>query len=78
MLILRQISHELLSAIYSQTDIRGVLQSPSLVCLFEGADLKGVFVPEGYPDVGPVHEKTPAVIPTVLHNYSMPQPTGLL
>jgi hypothetical protein len=61
--ILRQISHELLSAIYSQTDIRRVLQSPSLICLFEGTDLKGAFVPEGYPDVGPIHGKTPAVIP---------------
>jgi hypothetical protein len=63
--ILRQISHELLSAIYSQTDIRGVLQSPSLICLFEGTELKGAFVPEGYPDVGPIHGKTPAVIPSL-------------
>lgn len=61
--ILRQISHELLSAIYSQTDIRGILQSPSLICLFEGTDLKGAFVPEGYPILGPIHGKTPAVIP---------------
>lgn len=61
--ILRQISHELLSAIYSQTDVRGILQSPSLICLFEGAELKGAFVPEGYPDMGPIHGKTPAVIP---------------
>lgn len=61
--ILRQISHELLSAIYSQTDVRGILQSPSLICLFEGTELKGAFVPEGYPDMGPIHGKTPAVIP---------------
>lgn len=60
--ILRQISHELLSAIYSQTDIRGMLQSPSLICLFEGTDLKGAFAPDGYPNLGPIHGKTPAVI----------------
>jgi hypothetical protein len=39
--ILRQISHEILSAIYSRTDIRQHFQSPSLICLFEGTDLKG-------------------------------------
>lgn len=60
--ILRQISHELLSAIYSQTDIRRMLQSPSLICLFEDIHLKGAFVPDGYPTLGPIHGKTPAVI----------------
>lgn len=60
--ILRQISHELLSAIYSQTDIRRMLQSPSLICLFEDTDLKGAFVPDGYPNLGPIHGKTPVVI----------------
>jgi hypothetical protein len=60
--ILRQISHELLSAIYSQTDIRRMLQSPSLICLFEDTDLKGAFVPDGYPNLGPIHGRTPAVI----------------
>lgn len=61
--ILRQISHELLSAIYSQTDLRGILQPPSLICLFDGTDLKGAFVPEGYPNIGPIHGKTPGSIP---------------
>lgn len=60
--ILRQISHELLSSIYSQTDVSQRFYLPSLVCIFNGTDLKGAFVPEEYPDVGPIHGKTPAVI----------------
>jgi hypothetical protein len=60
--ILRQISHELLSAIYSQTDIRNSLYLPSLVCLFDGTALKGAFVPEGYPNIGTVHGKNPGVV----------------
>ena len=64
--ILRQISHELLSAIYSQTDIRGMLQSPSLICLFEERDLRGAFVLAGYPILGPIDGKTPAIVP-LLH-----------
>jgi hypothetical protein len=60
--LMRQIAHELLSAIYSQTDARDVIYLPSLVCLFVGSELKGAFVPEGYPNIGPVHGKTPAVI----------------
>lgn len=60
--ILRHISHELLSAIYSQTDVREVVYLPSLVCIFEGTNLKGACVPEGYSRIGPVHGKTPAVI----------------
>jgi hypothetical protein len=60
--LMRQIAHELLSAIYSQTEARDVIYLPSLVCLFVGSELKGAFVPEGYPDIGPVHGKTPAVI----------------
>jgi hypothetical protein len=61
--ILRQISHELLSAIYSQTDVRQSIYLPSLVCIFEGTELKCACIPEEYPAMGPVHGKTPAVIP---------------
>jgi hypothetical protein len=60
--LLRQISHELLSAIYSQTDVREVIYLPSLVCIFEGTTLKGACVPEGYSRIGPVHGKAPAVV----------------
>ena len=60
--ILRQISHELLSAIYSQTDVRQAIYLPSLVSIFEGTDIKCVCVPEGYSDVGLVYDKAPAVI----------------
>lgn len=60
--LLRQISHELLSAIYSQTDVREIIYLPTLVCFFEGTNLKGACVPEGYSRIGPVHGKTPAVI----------------
>lgn len=60
--LLRQISHELLSAIYSQTDVGEVIYLPSLVCIFEGTNLKGACVPAGYPNIGPVHGKNPAVI----------------
>jgi hypothetical protein len=60
--LLRQISHELLSAIYSQTDVREVIYLPSLVCIFEGTILKGACMPEGYSNIGPVHGKTPAVV----------------
>jgi hypothetical protein len=68
--ILRQISNELLSAIYSQTDIRGILQSPSLISLFDGTRLMGAFVPEGYPDVGAIYGKTPAVIPPLGQSFA--------
>jgi hypothetical protein len=61
--LLRQISHELLSAIYSQTDVRECFYLTSLVCTFRGTELLGAFVPEGYVNIGPVHGKTPAVIP---------------
>jgi len=61
--MLRQISHELLSAIYSQTDVRQSIYLPSLVCIFDGTDLKGACIPEEYPAMGPVHGKAPAVIP---------------
>lgn len=61
--ILRQIAHEMLSAIYSQTDVRECFYLPSLVCIFHGEQLHGAFVPEGYPDIGPVHGKQPAVVP---------------
>lgn len=60
--LLRQISHELLSAIYSQTDVGEVIYLPSLVCIFEGANLKGACIPEGYSRIGPVHGRAPAVI----------------
>jgi hypothetical protein len=60
--LLRQISHELLSAIYSQTDVRTAIYLPSLVCIFEGTNLKGACVPEGYPTIGPVHGKEPAIV----------------
>lgn len=60
--ILRQNSHELLSAIFSQTDVREVINLPSLVRIFEGTDLKAASVPEGYSRIGPVHGKMPAVI----------------
>lgn len=60
--LLRQIAHELLSAIYSQTDVRELIYLPSLVCIFKNTDLKGAYIPEGYPTIGPVHGKTPAVI----------------
>lgn len=60
--LLRQISHELLSAIYSRTDVRDVICPPCLVCIFEGTNLKGACVPEGYPSVGAVYGKNPAVI----------------
>lgn len=60
--LLRQISHELVSAIYSQTDVREFIYLPSLVCIFENAVLKGACVPEGYPVIGQVQGKTPAVI----------------
>lgn len=60
--LLRQISHELLSAIYSQTDVREFIYLPSLVCIFEGTNLKGACVPEGYSRIGSVHGKTLAVI----------------
>jgi hypothetical protein len=66
--ILRQIAHELLSAIYSQTDIRNGLYIPSLVCLFEGSELKDAFVPDDYPTVGPVHGKTPGVVQRPNHS----------
>ena len=60
--LLRQVSHELLSAIYSQADAREFIYLPSLVCIFEGTNLKGACVPEGYSRIGLVHGKTPAVI----------------
>ena len=60
--LLRQISHELLSAIYSQTDVREVIYLPSLVCIFDGTKLESACVPEGYPNIGPVYGKSPAVI----------------
>jgi hypothetical protein len=61
--ILRQISHELISAVYSQTDIRECLYLPALVCIFRGTELQRAFVPEEYPDMGPVYGKAPGVIP---------------
>lgn len=62
MALLRQISHELLSSIYSQTDVRESIYLPTLVCIFEGTNLKGACVPEGYSRIGTVHGKQPAVI----------------
>lgn len=61
--LLRQIAHEMLCAIFSQTDIRSHVEPPCLVCLFDGTSLRGAFVPEGYPDVGPVYGRRPGVIP---------------
>lgn len=61
--ILRQISHELFSAIYTQTDIRECFYLPALVCTFRGTELQGAFVPEGYPNIGPIHGRSPAEIP---------------
>jgi hypothetical protein len=60
--ILRQISHELLSSLYSQIEVLKRIYLPSLVCTFNGTDLLGAFVPEGYPDMGLIYGKTPGVI----------------
>lgn len=60
--LLRQISYELLSAIYSQTDVKELIYVPSLVCIFAGTNLKGAFVPEDYPTIGAVHGKNPTPI----------------
>jgi hypothetical protein len=60
--LLRQISHEMLSAIFSQTDVRKIVYLPSLVCLFEGEVLKGAFVPEDYPPMPAVHGKPPGTM----------------
>jgi transcriptional regulator with XRE-family HTH domain len=60
--IMRQMAHELLSAIHSQTDVGARFYLPSLICQFKGEELMGAFVPEEYPNVGPVHGKTPGVI----------------
>jgi len=61
--ILRQISHELLSAIWSQSDIRELFDLPSLVCMFRGTELQGVFVPEGYPELGFIYGHRATVVP---------------
>lgn len=61
--LLRQVAHELLSALYSQTDLRAHGELPCLVCHFEGTSLLGAYVPEGYPDIGPVYGRRPAVVP---------------
>jgi hypothetical protein len=60
--ILRQIAHEMRSAIYSQTDIRECFYLTGLVCIFHGTQLQGAFVPQGYPNIGPVHGRQPAVV----------------
>lgn len=60
--ILRQIAHEMLSAIYSQSDVREYLYLPSLVCIFDGDVLKGSLVPEKYPYVGEVYGARPVVV----------------
>lgn len=63
--MLRQIAHELFSAIYSNTDIAAILTPPpGLVCRFDGTSLQGAFEPPNY--VRPsktVYGRTPAVIP---------------
>jgi hypothetical protein len=61
--ILRQIAHEMLSAMWSQSDIRESVYLPTLVCTFRGVEFQGAYVPESYPDVGPINGKMPAVIP---------------
>jgi hypothetical protein len=58
--ILRQVAHELLSAIWWFMD-RGV-HLPTLVCKFEGASLQAAFVPEAYPNIGPVYGVAPTVV----------------
>ena len=60
--LLRQIGHEMLSAVWSQTDIRDAVYIPSLVCCFRSGEMLGAFVPEDYPDVGLVNGKKPAAI----------------
>jgi hypothetical protein len=57
--ILRQIAHKMLSALFSQSDLRTHIDPPSLVCLFKAGEMKGAFVPEDYPDIGPIYG-TPA------------------
>lgn len=64
--LLRQIGHEMLSAIWSQTDIRDAVYIPSLVCCFRGTAMLGAFVPEDYPDIGLVNGKRPGVIRRVI------------
>jgi hypothetical protein len=58
--VLRQVAHELLSAIWWFVDPRVHLSS--LVCKFEGTSLRAAFVPELYPNVGPVYGVTPTVV----------------
>ena len=57
------IAHELLCAIYSQTNTLSLAELPCLVCLFSETSLRGVYVPEGYPDVGPVYGRRPEIVP---------------
>lgn len=60
--ILRQIAHEMLSAIWSQSYIRELVDLPTLVCTFRGTELLGAFVPGGYPDLGPIYGRAPAIV----------------
>lgn len=62
--ILRQIAHELLSAIYSQSDIKNYIwPPPSLICIFDGDGLEGVYMPDGYVAPGKVNGKVAVSVP---------------
>ena len=62
--MLRQIAHEMLSAIFSQTNIQSMINPPpTVICLFDGNELKGVFAPPGYQSLGKVYGRDPEVVP---------------
>jgi len=60
--ILRQVAHELLSTIYSQSDVGNTVYPPTLVCLFRDTTLTNVVVPEDYPKSGPIYGLQPTVV----------------
>jgi hypothetical protein len=60
--LLRQISHELLSAIFSNSHVGALGPPPTLIVLFDGTKFGGAFVPKGYPALDPIHGQVPIEI----------------
>jgi hypothetical protein len=63
--LLRQISHEMLSSIYSATDIKHAAPLPTLICFFNGTEMQSACVPMGYPSLGvnnQINGKLPAQV----------------
>lgn len=60
--ILRQISHEMVSAVFSQFDIAEYIPPPCIVSIFNDGELYKSYIPDNYPNIGKVYGITPKVV----------------